>query len=91
MTENPYNAPQAELPVRKPKLLRTVATGAMWGVAVGVAVSIMSTLRLKYEGEDDIYWPGMLMNDITMYILPLTLIGGCIAFAIGVVRILIRR
>ena len=93
MTENPYKAPEAELPVRTPKLLRTVTAGALWGVAVGFVVSMLSTLMLKYGApfDGDIYWPGHLANCVLMYVLPLTVIGSFSAFVIGVVRMLIYR
>jgi hypothetical protein len=94
MPENPYNAPQAELQVRKSKLLRTVATGALWGMALGIAYDAFVLYHAIYDQGLEVQFillPRMLFALLLMHVLPLTVFGGIIALAIGVVRKIISR
>ena len=94
MSENPYKAPQAELRSQRPKLLRTVATGALWGMAAGIAFAMFAIYWVIYEDGEDaelIYWPGMLLVCLVYHVLPLTAIGSAIALVFGLVRKIVSR
>ena len=86
MPENPYKSPEDELPVRRPKLLRMVVRGALWGLATGVAVTIPAIFLVEDQlGPSDIYWQDFLAACLACNFL-LTVLGSTVAFVIGLIR-----
>ena len=97
MPENPYKSPEAEGRSQRPKLLRTVATGTLCGMAAGIAYTTFALYQAidaltTYEGGVEfVYMPRLLFTLLLINALPLTVIGGIIGLAIGVVRKIIHR
>jgi len=48
-------------------------SGAIFGATIGVGVSVYSYAHL--EPQFDIYWPGLIANDLALYVLPLAATG----------------
>ena len=86
MPENPYKLPEAEPLPGKPDFLRTIRTGALCGLAMGLTLSVLAMLLVKNDlATGEVLWPEVLEGCLQLNIL-LTGLGSTVAFVIGLIR-----